>query len=74
MARLPELLLAHCTKVGAISEGRSGQVVLWAGAKARHIVALDEASAAKTRSEKCLLEIASHAEIRNPQSENQLFA
>jgi len=50
--RQPELLLTHCTTVSAISEGRSRQAVLWAGAKARHIVGLDEASAAETRGEK----------------------
>jgi hypothetical protein len=52
MARLPELPSTYRAVAGAISEGRSRQAVLWAGAKARHIVALDEASAAKTRGEK----------------------
>jgi hypothetical protein len=42
IARLLQLPLTHSTRIGAIREGRSRQVVLWAGARARHIVGMDK--------------------------------
>ena len=46
IARLLQLPLTHSTRSGAIREGRSRQVVLWAGARAHHIVGLDKVPAA----------------------------
>ncbi|MGB8029933.1 MAG: PDZ domain-containing protein [Terracidiphilus sp.] len=51
IARPSELLSTHSTRVGVISESQSRQVVLWAGAKARKIIGLDEVSAAGTPGE-----------------------
>jgi len=51
IASLPELPLTNSTRVGAISDSRSRQAALWAGARARKIIGLDEVSAAGTRGE-----------------------
>jgi S1-C subfamily serine protease len=51
IARLPELPSTHRATAGTFSESRSRRVVLWAGARARNIVGLDEASAAGTPGE-----------------------
>ncbi len=52
ITRLLQLPLTHSTRIGAIREGRSRQVVLWAGARARKITGLDEWSTAGTPGEK----------------------
>jgi hypothetical protein len=50
-ARLPELPSTYRAVAGAFSEGRRRQVVLWAGARARKIIGLDERSTAGTPGE-----------------------
>ena len=50
-ARLPGLPSTYRAVAGAFSESRSRQVVLWAGARARKIIGLDELSTAGTPGE-----------------------
>jgi hypothetical protein len=51
IARLPEPPSTYRAVAGAFSESRSRQVVLWAGARARKIIGLDELSTAGTPGE-----------------------